>query len=194
MSKQRFRRENCSVARSLELVGEWWSMLIIREAYYGTRRFDDFQRNLGIATNILTARLRILVRNGLLQKVADPVDRRRFDYRLTEKGRDLFPATIALLQWGDRWLQTPKTIPLRVVSKSDGSPIAAVAVRSTTGKELTMRDVTWIPGPGATAAQRARHSQIEGVKGDGSALDPPNASRPGPRGVRRKSPSPLARA
>jgi DNA-binding HxlR family transcriptional regulator len=164
MTKLRFRRENCSVARSLELVGEWWSMLIIREAYYGTRRFDDFQRNLGIATNILTARLRILVRNGLLQKCADPVDRRRFDYRLTPKGRDLFPATIALLQWGDRWLQTPETIPLQVVGKSDGAPIAPVVVRSAAGKELTLRDITWKPGPGATPAQRLRHSTVDGGK------------------------------
>jgi DNA-binding HxlR family transcriptional regulator len=175
MPKPRFRRENCSVARSLELVGEWWSMLIIREAYYGTRRFDDFQRNLGIATNILTARLRVLVRNGLLQKGADPVDRRRFDYRLTEKGRDLFPATIALLQWGDRWLQTPETIPLRVVSKSEGVPIAPVVVRSTSGKELTVRDITWKPGPGATPAQRVRHSTVEAVKGESGA--PPAATR-----------------
>ncbi len=176
MSKQRFRRENCSVARSLELVGEWWSMLIMREAYYGTRRFDDFQRNLGIATNILTARLRLLVRSGLLQKCADPVDRRRFDYRLTEKGRDLFPATIALLQWGDRWLQTPDTIPLRVVSKADGAPIAPVVIRSASGKELTVRDITWKPGPGATPAQRLRHSNVDGAKTAAKA-GPPLAAR-----------------
>jgi DNA-binding HxlR family transcriptional regulator len=180
MPRQRFRRENCSVARSLELVGEWWTMLIVREAYYGTRRFDDFQRNLGIATNILTARLRALVRNGLLQKGADPVDRRRFDYRLTEKGRDLFPATIALLQWGDRWLQTPETIPLKVVDKSDGAPIAPVVVRSAAGKELTVRDITWQPGPGATPAQRLRHSSADGAKAEGAA----------PRAVQRKRSSP----
>jgi DNA-binding HxlR family transcriptional regulator len=180
MSKQRFRRENCSVARALELVGEWWTMLIIREAYYGTRRFDDFQRNLGIASNILTARLRLLVRSGLLQKVADPVDRRRFDYRLTEKGRDLFPATIALLQWGDRWLQTPKTIPLRVVAKADGSPIAPVTVHSAAGAELTVRDVSWKPGPGATPAQRARHSAAGNSKSDaGATRTPPAAARAG---------------
>jgi DNA-binding HxlR family transcriptional regulator len=175
MSKQRFRRENCSVARSLELVGEWWSMLIMREAYYGTRRFDDFQRNLGIATNILTARLRLLVRAGLLQKCVDPVDRRRFDYRLTAKGRDLFPATIALLQWGDRWMQTPETIPLRVVSKADGTPIAPVVIRSASGKELTVRDITWKPGPGATPAQRLRHSSVENGKGESGP--PPAAPR-----------------
>ena len=94
---------NCSVAQSLEVVGEWWTMLIVRDCFLGVTRFDDFQQRLGISRNILTERLDHLVANGVLVKVAYQEHPVRYDYRLTDKGRDLWAVLTALREWGDRW-------------------------------------------------------------------------------------------
>jgi DNA-binding HxlR family transcriptional regulator len=92
----------CSVARSLELIGERWTILIIRDAFLGVRRFDDFQRSLGIARNVLQGRLERLVDNGILERVRYQERPARFEYKLTEKGLDLWPVVVSLLSWGDR--------------------------------------------------------------------------------------------
>src|SRR3954462_7637079 len=94
----------CSVARALEVVGERWTLLVLRDAFLGVRRFDDFQRSLGVARNILQARLERLVDEGLLER--QPYQERppRYEYRLTEKGIELWPAIVALMKWGDRYL------------------------------------------------------------------------------------------
>ncbi|MGH7707986.1 MAG: winged helix-turn-helix transcriptional regulator [Vulcanimicrobiaceae bacterium] len=145
MGSRRIHRPSDGVPRALEIMGERWTMLILRESFHGTRRFDDFRHNLGIATNILTARLQKLVRHGLLQRFPDPGDGRRFDYRLTDKGRDLFPAIVALMQWGERWLpSTNGDHGMRLVAKSDGAPIDHLTVRSERGEELSVRDVMWV--------------------------------------------------
>ena len=103
MARKRFDDSSCSVARALNEVGDWWSLLIVLHAMYGTRRFVDFQQELGIAKNILCDRLARLVDNEVLRKVDVGEHGSRFEYRLTEKGRDLFPVVIALRQWGDKW-------------------------------------------------------------------------------------------
>src|SRR5690554_6072349 len=113
MARKRFDDSNCSVARALNQVGDWWSLLIVLHAMYGTRRFVDFQQELGIAKNILCDRLARLVENGVLKKVDVGEHGSRFEYRLTEKGRDLFPVVIALRQWGDKWRSEEHTSELQ---------------------------------------------------------------------------------
>lgn len=147
MKRKTFGRMNCSIARALELVGEWWTMLILREAFLGTRRFQDFQRNLGIARNILSARLKKLVARGVLQRSAARGGGRRLEYRLTEKGRAFFPVLMALMQWGDRFAACAGGPPVRVVDRATGEPIAELSVRSHDGRVLSAADVRMVPGP-----------------------------------------------
>ncbi len=156
MRRKTFARMNCSIARALELVGEWWTMLILREAFLGSRRFRDFQANLGIARNILSARLKKLVARGILERVAAPDGGRRLEYRLTAKGRDFFPVLMALMQWGDRWVAGSDRAPVRVVDRESGREIAEINVVSGDGRPLQPSEVMMVPGPGAGAATRAR--------------------------------------
>src|SRR4030088_1441429 len=98
---------NCSIARTLDVVGEWWTPLILRDAFRGTTRFDDFQASLGMARSVLTARLAKLTEHGVLERVAYSEHPPRYEYRLTEKGLALFPVIAALMQWGDTWAASP---------------------------------------------------------------------------------------
>lgn len=141
MARKRFDDSNCSVARALNQVGDWWSLLIVLHAMYGTRRFVDFQQELGIAKNILCDRLARLVDNGVLKKVDVGEHGSRFEYCLTEKGRDLFPVVIALRQWGDKWNPAPDEAPLDLRDKATGQPIQPVQVQNAEGEALTVRDV-----------------------------------------------------
>ena len=141
MAKKRFDDSNCSVARALNQVGDWWSLLIVLHAMHGARRFVDFQQELGIAKNILCDRLARLVDNNVLEKVDVGEHGSRFEYRLTEKGRDLFPVVIALLQWGDKWNPAPKGTPLDLCDRTTGQPIQTVQVMNTKGEPITVRDV-----------------------------------------------------
>ena len=156
MRRKTFAYMNCSIARALEQIGEWWTFLILREAFTGTRRFDGFQRNLGIARNILSARLKKLVSRRILERTTAADDERRVEYRLTEKGRELFPVLMALRQWGDRWIFAPDRIPAFVVDRETARPIAELLVTSHDGRPLRASDVRLIPGPGAATAARAR--------------------------------------
>jgi DNA-binding HxlR family transcriptional regulator len=155
---------NCSLAQALEIVGDKWAMLIIRDAFYGVRSFSAFQRRLGIAKNILTLRLKALVDGGVLEKVADKADGERLVYRLTTQGKDLFPALVALMQWGDRWLSGPGAEPIKVLDAVRGAPISAIAVAARDGRYLEAGDVRFSPGPGANAdtlAQFGRQARAE---------------------------------
>src|SRR4051794_32740204 len=98
------RPVTCSIARAMEILGERWTFLILRESFYGVRRFSDMQRNLGIARNILSNRLQSLVAAGVLERVPYQDEPPRFEYRLTEAGRDLYPSIVTLMRWGDRHL------------------------------------------------------------------------------------------
>jgi len=117
---------NCSIARTLDVVGEWWTLLILRDAFRGTRRFDDFQASLGIARSVLTARLTRLTEHGVLERRAYSQHPPRYEYRLTEKGRDLFPVIAALLAWGDRWAPAAGGPPVQLVHDSCGQVTAPV--------------------------------------------------------------------
>ncbi len=141
MARKRFDDSSCSVARALNEVGDWWSLLVVLHAMYGTRRFVDFQQELGIARNILCDRLARLVDNEVLKKVDVGEHGSRFEYRLTEKGRDLFPVVIALRQWGDKWNPAPDQPALDLRDRATGRPIRQVAVQNADGDSLTIRDV-----------------------------------------------------
>lgn len=139
----------CSVARALDFLGDRWALLIIRDVLFGIRRFDDFASHLGIARTVLTDRLKRLVEAGVLEQVPLKLDGRRHGYVLSRMGEDLVPALIALMQWGDRWLQSPETVPIQVVERATGHEIARVDLRSPTGAVLGIRDLDWVRGPGA---------------------------------------------
>lgn len=141
MARKRFDDSNCSVARALDEVGDWWSLLVVLHAMYGTRRFVDFQKELGIARNILCDRLARLVDNQVLRKVEVGEHGSRFEYRLTDKGRDLFPIVIALLQWGEKWNPAPEHEPLDLRDRESGEVISPVTVQTKDGKPLSVRDV-----------------------------------------------------
>ena len=138
---------HCSVAQCLEAVGEWWTMLIVRDAFLGITRFDQFQERLGISRNILNQRLSHLVEHGILKRVRYSEHPPRYEYRLTAKGRDLWPVLTAMRQWGDTYA-APDGPPLQVVHRSCGNVTDAVMTCAHCGERLTARDVTARPGPG----------------------------------------------
>jgi DNA-binding HxlR family transcriptional regulator len=155
MQRRSFQDMNCSVGQCLEAVGEWWSLLIVRDAFLGVRRFDDFQARLGISRNILNQRLTKLVQHGVLERVPYQDNPPRAEYRLTEKGRDLWPILTALRQWGDRWA-APHGAPLVMRHASCQHVADAVMVCSHCGEALSPRTVKVEPGPGARSADFAR--------------------------------------
>ncbi|HFE48849.1 MAG TPA: transcriptional regulator [Chromatiaceae bacterium] len=146
---------NCSVAATLDIIGEGWTLLIIREAFLGTRRFADFQRHLGIARNILSDRLKKLTRHAILKRVPIGPGAKRHEYRLTGKGRELLPLLVALTQWGDRWIN-PDGAPLTMVDRRDGLPIRPLQIQAADGRPLGLHDLALAPGPGASEATLAR--------------------------------------
>jgi DNA-binding HxlR family transcriptional regulator len=139
----------CSAARSLEFLGDRWSLLLIREVMFGTHRFDDFASHLGISRNVLTEKLARLVSTGILKQKPLKTDAVRLGYFLTDMGEGLLPVLVALLQWGDRWLQNPETVPLIVTERKTGMALAPIRLRAEDGRELTRRELDWAPGPGA---------------------------------------------
>jgi DNA-binding HxlR family transcriptional regulator len=151
----RFGKENCSVARSLEVLGDWWTLLVIREAFFGTRRFADFETNLGISKNVLTQRLKHLVRHGVLERVDAGQHGTRYEYALTRMGKDLATVMTALREWGDRWLLEGRE-PLVVHDRRTGRPVPRLRIRGEDGELLRAEDMELRPGPGATRATRAR--------------------------------------
>lgn len=154
MSRKRFDNFNCSIACSLDQIGDWWTLLIVREAFFGVSSFGGFQKNLGIAKNILTDRLEKMVMSGVFEKHVSENDSRRFDYTLTKKGKELFPVLIALMQWGDKWGEGKP--PVILIDRKTGKKIDKMSVLSSTGQPLKMNDVTILPGPGVTKDVRAR--------------------------------------
>ncbi|MEE8311161.1 MAG: helix-turn-helix domain-containing protein [Candidatus Binatia bacterium] len=139
---------NCSVARALEVVGEWWTPMIVREVFFGRRRFSEMQKDLGIAKNILSDRLVTLVRNGVLERHIDTTNARHPEYRLTEKGADLFPLVVALMQWGDRWQSDGAGPPIQLVDVTTDEPVEPMLVDRRTGREIDHRGIELRRGPG----------------------------------------------
>ncbi|MDJ0949491.1 MAG: helix-turn-helix domain-containing protein [Alphaproteobacteria bacterium] len=156
MTRSHFASMNCAVAHTLDVIGEWWTLLIIREAFYGARRFAQFQRNLGIARNILTVRLRKLVETGVLERVPVRPGAKRYEYRLTEMGLEVLPILVALMQWGDRWMLGTDKAPVRVIDRATGNEVPQVRLLAEDGRPLGPEDLSVVPGPGADRASRLR--------------------------------------
>ncbi len=146
-----FDTEQCSIHRTLAVIGEKWTMLIIRDAANGVRRFDDFRQHVGLSEAVLSDRLRHLVSRGILEtrEYQEPGQRRRNEYRLTAKGWDLFPVLIALMQWGDKHLADGDEQPWQVQHRDCGHPVRAEVRCAHDGARLTQRDTRLAPRPGA---------------------------------------------
>src|SRR5262245_1582241 len=155
MQHKSFGKMQCPVARSLERVGEWWSILILRDALHGMTRFDQFQKSLGIAPNMLTRRLNALVEAGLLERRRYSEHPPRYEYVLTARGRDFRTVLIALLAWGNRHF-APEGASVVLADATTGVAADPVLVDRVTGRLITEADHRYVPGPAAGARVRAR--------------------------------------
>jgi DNA-binding HxlR family transcriptional regulator len=155
MHRKSFGNMSCPVARSLERVGEWWSILILRDALHGMTRFDQFQKSLGIAPNMLTRRFNALVEAGLMERRRYSDHPPRDEYLLTARGRDFRPVLVALLAWGNRHF-APEGASVLLVDAETGVPVDPVLVDRATGRPITTADHRYAPGPAADARLRKR--------------------------------------
>ena len=149
-----FEHDDCPVARALDAIGDWWSILIIREALFGVTRFGEFQKRLGLAKNILTVRLRGLVDQGIL-KTAPASDGSAYqEYLLTPKGRGVFPVLVALRQWSEEFDDHPEEIATILVDRQNGRPVRKLELYSDDGRLLTQADTTLKPRAGGKPARQ----------------------------------------
>lgn len=164
MGRKRFEGMNCGVAQALEALGDWWTLLIVRDAFFGARRFGEFERSLGIAKNILSTRLRRLVDHGVFERVAAGTVGDRYEYHLTRKGEALLPVLIALREWSDDWVFGRGHEPLILRERATGRRLPRLRVTNRDGVELKISDIQPTPGPGISAESRLRLSRK--AKGD----------------------------
>ncbi len=157
MRWQELDREACSVARCVAVVGDRWSLLVLRDCFLGVRRFDDFQQRLGITRHVLADRLKGLVEEGVLKRVAYQQRPERFEYRLTEAGRDLYPVIMGLVAWGNKHRSGARGRPALHRHKACQHHFDAVMVCSECGEPLDPRQVEVEPGPGLPRNQQLRH-------------------------------------
>jgi DNA-binding HxlR family transcriptional regulator len=150
MGRKRFAKTNCGVGQALEAVGDWWSLMIVRDAFFGVRRFGDFAKSLGIAKNILTTRLDHLVKHGIFEKVDVGSEGTHFEYHLTDKGDALLPVLTALREWSDGWVFGRGHEPILIQDRRTGRRVPKMRVRASDGRPLSRRDLRAVPGPGAS--------------------------------------------
>jgi DNA-binding HxlR family transcriptional regulator len=158
MQRTSFKAFKCPAARALESVGDWWSIMILRDAFQGLTRFDEFQKSLGIAPNILTRRLKHLTDEGLFERRRYSERPMREEYLLTEKGRDFFPVLMALFAWGSR--HVPEDDLAFLLGDASGRERRTVLVDADTGEELKPENTSLLPGPGADDAARERIARM----------------------------------
>ncbi len=161
MQHTRFADAECPIARSLDAIGEWWSLLILRDALDGATRFDQFSRNLGIPPTTLTRRLRTLVADGLLTTRRYQDHPPRDEYVPTERGRSLLPVLVALQTWGERD-RDPDERVLQMVDAASGAVLDPVLVDRATGRPLGEIDAVFRPGPAASSGMRERFDELQG--------------------------------
>jgi DNA-binding HxlR family transcriptional regulator len=159
VGRTRFDEMNCGVAQALEALGDWWTLLIVRNAFLGMRRFADFEADLGIAKNVLASRLRHLVEHGIFERVEAGREGSRFEYRLTGKGEALLPVLTSLREWSDEWVYGRGNEPFVVRDRRTKRRVPRLQVRDADGQPLSRRDIQMIPGPGATPETRARFAR-----------------------------------
>jgi DNA-binding HxlR family transcriptional regulator len=138
---------SCPVARPLDAIGDWWSLLIIRDAFAGKRRFGEFRKSIGMARNILATRLRNLVAHGILQMTPVSDGSAYQEYVLTEKGRDLFPVLVALRQWGEKYFFAPDEACPALIDRKTGQPVQILALHAPDGRPLGPEDVVVTTAP-----------------------------------------------
>jgi DNA-binding HxlR family transcriptional regulator len=156
----------CGLPAALEVVGERWSFMIVRAAFNGICHFEEYLAEIGIARNILANRLSRLTESGILQRKPCPEDRRKVEYRLTDKGLDFLPAMIALRQWGEKWETGMPSNPI-LADERDRRPIASVAIHSHDGRVLHHNDLCWIDAseaePGQTQSTANEHGPVRKI-------------------------------
>jgi DNA-binding HxlR family transcriptional regulator len=178
MQRKSFRTMSCPVARSLERVGEWWSMLIMRDALHGLTRFDEFQESLGIAPNMLARRLKALVAAGLLERRAYSNRPPRYAYVPTERGREFRAVLVALLAFGNRHF-APEGKSVTIVDAETGAEAEPIVVDRVTGKPIREPEFAWVPGPAARESTRRRYARRAGTAGVPPAPPPDPPPRAG---------------
>jgi DNA-binding HxlR family transcriptional regulator len=160
MKKTAFDTMNCSLARALDQIGDWWTLLILREAMLGNDRFDGIQAALGVARNILSARLQKLADHGILARQALSPGGKRTAYRLTRKGEELLPALLALMQWGDRWISGKGHEPMIAEEAAIARGVPRLTIRNASGEPLGVSDIRFRAGPGARPETRAHLDRL----------------------------------
>lgn len=160
MQRKRFSETQCPIARSLERVGEWWTILILRDAFHGLTRFDQFQRSLGIAPNMLTRRLCALVEEGLLERRRYCEHPPRDEYLLTERGRDFWPVLVVLTEWGNRHF-APEGVASVLVDAETGERANPALVDRRTGRSIDERGFKFAAGPAASERILKRLAFVE---------------------------------
>ena len=153
MSRTRFDSMNCGVAQALEQVGDWWSLLVVRDAFFGVSRFAQFEASLGISKNILSDRLHKLVEHGVLEKERLNEPGNRFEYRLTHKGRDLWLVLTAMRLWSDRWVFGDDRVPLIMRERDTGRRVAGLLAVDENGEPIDPSKLEWIYGPDIPAEE-----------------------------------------
>lgn len=154
----------CPVARSLECVGEWWSILILRDAFQGATKFDEFQKSLGIAPNMLARRLKHLTSNGMFETRLYSQRPPRHEYVLTDKARDFFPVLVAMLGWANRHL-APEGASLEVADRCSLVPFEPAVVKADC-ESISLHNVVLVPGPAASRGMRARLASVKALRPD----------------------------
>ena len=162
-------RTECPAARALETVGEWWSILILRDAFQGMTRFDEFQESLGIAPNILSRRLSHLTATGIFVRRRYNDHPPRYDYVLTPKGRDFFPVIVALFTWGNKHL-APRGESIMLASRADVRPLDPIVVDAGDMHPITSANTVVIPGPRASRGMRSRLAALKAMNPEIPAL------------------------
>jgi DNA-binding HxlR family transcriptional regulator len=157
VKRKSFRHMQCPIARCLERIGDWWSILILRDALHGMTRFDQFQESMGIAPNILTRRLRQLTEVGLLERRLYSQHPPRYEYVLTESGRDFRPVMLSLLAWGNRHF-APEGISVMVVNRKTGAQAEPMLVDRISGQPLVDSQFMMAAGPAARERVRRRYA------------------------------------
>jgi DNA-binding HxlR family transcriptional regulator len=150
-----WNRDNCAVGNTLAIIGERWTLLVLREAFLGVRRFDGFRQNTGVARNILSDRLNTLVAHGILRRELYQERPQRYEYRLTEKGLDLYPVLITLMDWGMRHASGGDQPTMVLEHKTCGAHVVPQLACPACGEPTSARDMRALPGPGATMRQPA---------------------------------------
>ncbi|WOE76389.1 winged helix-turn-helix transcriptional regulator [Alterisphingorhabdus coralli] len=155
MTRTSLEHFNCSLARTADIIGDKWMLLIIRDAFYGVQSFSEFQERLGLAKTVLSSRLQALVDGDILDKLQTRPGVDRHIYKLTPRGRDLFPVIVSLVQWGDKWIFGAGKEPVSIMDKDQKAPIQAVGVQARNGNFLQPGDIAFAPGAGADDSTHA---------------------------------------